>query len=239
MKKLLFLLLSVTMLLAFTACNSSKPVEDTQIDEPVVEDAQDIDAPQDDVIEESQPEVEEEKEKEKDNVVSDAPAKPEEKPAEKPAEKPVSPTPEVKPEAKPEEKPAETPQSKTPANVILSDFKAKVNGTSDLEALAEDLLKNPMIQFMPASMAVEPGFLNGFKSEIEGFSKGVMFGPAIGTIPFIGYLFEVEGDVNAFIATLKENADLRWNICTSADEMVVGSVGNKVCFVMAPSAFEE
>ncbi len=236
MKKLLFLLLSVSMLIAFTACNSSAPVEDEKIDEPIVEEQQDIDAPQDDVVEEPQPEVEEDKEKDE---VSSTPAKPEEKPA----EKPISPAPEVKPEVepevKPEEKPAETPQSKTPANVILSDFKAKVSGASDLEALAEDLLKNPMIQFMPASMAVEPGFLNGFKSEINGFSKGVMFGPAIGTIPFIGYLFEVEGDVNAFIATLKENADLRWNICTSADEMVVGSVGNKVCFVMAPSAFEE
>lgn len=235
MKKLLFMLLSVAMLLAFAACNSSAPVEDEKIDEPIVEEQQDIDAPQDDVIEESQPEGEEEK----DNVVSDPPAKPEAKPEEKPAEKPVSPTPEVKPEAKPEEKPAETPQSNTPANVILSDFKAKVSGSSDLEALAEDLLKNPIIQFMPASMAVEPGFLNGFKSEINGFSKGVMFGPAIGTIPFIGYVFEVDGDVSAFISTLKENADLRWNICTSADEMVVGSVGNKVCFVMAPSAFEE
>ncbi|MBE6916063.1 MAG: hypothetical protein E7471_05470 [Ruminococcaceae bacterium] len=231
MKKILFMLLSVAMLLAFAACNSSAPVEDEKIDEPIVEEQQDIDAPQDDVIGEPQPEVEEEK----DNVVSDPPAKPEVKPE----EKPITPAPEVKPEEKPAEKPVEQPQSNTPANVILSDFKAKVNGTTDLEALAGELMKNPIIQFMPASMAVEPGFLNGFKSEINGFSKGVMFGPAIGTIPFIGYLFEVDGDVNAFISTLKENADLRWNICTSADEMVVASVGNKVCFVMAPSAFEE
>lgn len=230
MKKILFMLLSVAMLLAFAACNSSAPVEDEKVDEPIVEEQQDVDAPQEDAADETLPE-----EEEKEDAISDPLAKPEEKPA----EKPITPAPEVKPEAKPEEKPAETPQSQTPANVILADFKAKVNGASDLEALAADLLKNPIIQFMPASMPVEPGFLNGFKSEISGFSKGVMFGPAIGTIPFMGYLFEVEGDVNAFIATLKENADLRWNICTAADEMVVASVGNKVCFVMAPSAFEE
>ena len=234
MKKILFMLLSVAMLLAFAACNSSAPVEDEKVDEPIVEEQQDVDAPQEDAADETLPE-----EEEKEDAISDPLAKPEEKPA----EKPIAPAPEVKPgakpEEKPEEKPAETPQSQTPANVILADFKAKVNGASDLEALAADLLKNPIIQFMPASMPVEPGFLNGFKSEISGFSKGVMFGPAIGTIPFMGYLFEVEGDVNAFIATLKENADLRWNICTAADEMVVASVGNKVCFVMAPSAFEE
>ena len=230
MKKILFMLLSVAMLLAFAACNSSAPVEDEKVDEPIVEEQQDVDAPQEDAADETLPE-----EEEKEDAISDPLAKPEEKPA----EKPITPAPEVKPEAKPEEKPAETPQSQTPVNVILADFKAKVNGASDLEALAADLLKNPIIQFMPASMPVEPGFLNGFKSEISGFSKGVMFGPAIGTIPFMGYLFEVEGDVNAFIATLKENADLRWNICTAADEMVVASVGNKVCFVMAPSAFEE
>ena len=38
---------------------------------------------------------------------------------------------------------------------------------------------------------------------------------------------------------LKANANLRWNICTTADEMVAGSVGNKVFFVMCPTEFTE
>ena len=68
-----------------------------------------------------------------------------------------------------------------------------------------------------------------------------MFGPMIGSIPFIGYVFELkdETDVNQFISTLKSNADLRWNICTEADEMVVCSVDKKVFFVMCPKYFEE
>ena len=68
-----------------------------------------------------------------------------------------------------------------------------------------------------------------------------MFGPMIGTIPFIGYVFELkdETDVNQFISTLKSNANLRWNICTEADEMVVCSVDKKVFFVMCPKYFEE
>ena len=68
-----------------------------------------------------------------------------------------------------------------------------------------------------------------------------MFGPAIGAIPFIGYVFVLEegADVNAFLLKLNNAADPRWNICTSADETQSTAVGNKICFVMAPSTFEE
>jgi 16S rRNA pseudouridine516 synthase len=76
---------------------------------------------------------------------------------------------------------------------------------------------------------------------VEGFKKGVMFSPMIGTIPFVGYIFTVEDgeDVNKFIENLEKNADKRWNICTEADEMVVSAEGNTVFFVMSPSKFEE
>ena len=62
----------------------------------------------------------------------------------------------------------------------------------------------------------------------------------IGSIPFVGYVFELEdaSSVDSFISTLKDNADLRWNICVAADEMVTGSVGNKVFFVMCPTSLE-
>ena len=94
---------------------------------------------------------------------------------------------------------------------------------------------------MPASMPVEEGFLNGFDNEIKGFKEGVMFGPAIGTIPFVGYIFTVAdgGDVDAFVKTLGDNANLRWNICTEAEEMICEAVGNTVFFVMCPTSFEE
>ena len=95
---------------------------------------------------------------------------------------------------------------------------------------------------MPAVMPVEEGWLNGFgDAEITGFKEGAMFGPMIGTIPFVGYVFELkdETDVNQFISILKSNADLRWNVCTEADEMAVCSVDKKVFFVMCPKYFEE
>ena len=128
----------------------------------------------------------------------------------------------------------------TIGEVLYEDFKSKANGTA--QEIADGLLQNSVIQFMPASMPVEPGFLNGFdNAEIKGFKEGVMFGPAMGTMPFIGYIFTLEdgADVDAFKTTLKDSANLRWNICTEAEEMVVESEGNTVFFLMCPKSFEQ
>lgn len=109
------------------------------------------------------------------------------------------------------------------------------------QEIADQLLKDPNLGFMGATMLVEEGLLNGFgNAEIKGFKEGVMFGPAIGTIPFIGYVFTLDEDtdVEKFKQTLEENADLRWNICTEADELVVESEGDKVIVIMTPNQFD-
>ena len=165
----------------------------------------------------------------------------------KPAKKPNK---TEKPSKKPEknEKPDDTEKEtneeqkkETVANTLMSDFKS-IAKSQNAESIANQLIANKIIPFMPAVMPVEEGWLNGFgDAEITGFKEGAMFGPMIGTIPFIGYVFELkdETDVNQFISTLKSNANLRWNICTEADEMVVCSVDKKVFFVMCPKYFEE
>jgi len=132
----------------------------------------------------------------------------------------------------------------TVGGILAADFKAKVEADASLSAqeLADALVTNEIIPFAGAAMPVEQGMLMGFgNAEVTGFSEGVMFAPMIGTIPFIGYVFTLEDGVDAegFVTTLKDNADLRWNICTEAEEMVTETVGNKVFFVMCPSAFEE
>ena len=38
---------------------------------------------------------------------------------------------------------------------------------------------------------------------------------------------------------LKENADLRWNICTEADEMEAAVFDHYVFFVMSPKNFDQ
>lgn len=132
----------------------------------------------------------------------------------------------------------------SPAQTLLAAFKEQIDANASLGAqeLAEALLANSVIPFAGASMPVEPGFLTGFgEAEITDFEEGVMFAPMIGSIPFMGYVFDLadDADADAFTAALKDNADPRWNICTEAEETVVEAVGDKVFFVMSPAQFEE
>ena len=126
----------------------------------------------------------------------------------------------------------------TLAEILEYDFQMRVSdGETGLTALAEGLLDNDAINFDGVTMPVEPGLLMGFgNTEITGFDEGVQFGPLISTTPFIGYLFHLDGSVDDddFMETLEANADLRWNICTSADEMVSSEKSDIVLFVMAP-----
>ena len=128
----------------------------------------------------------------------------------------------------------------TVGKVLLQDFKSNPDGT--VLEVAERIITSESIPFMGGAMEVEPGLLTGFdNAEITGFKEGAMFSPMIGTIPFVGYIFEVEDgtDVDAFMETLKDNANLRWNICTEAEELTLGREGNKVFFLMSPMSFEE
>ncbi len=147
-------------------------------------------------------------------------------------------------EAVEEEKPeVEVEISGSIANTLLNMFKDEVKKGTSLTEMAEAIVvDNPIIPFGPIVMEVEEGYLNGFSNaEIKGFDAGVVFAPMIGTIPFVGYLFDLptEAEAEAFVETLKANANLRWNVCTEADEMVVENVGDKVFFVMSPVDFEE
>lgn len=128
----------------------------------------------------------------------------------------------------------------TPAGKLVAEFEKQAANEKDPVKLAETLAGNEIFPFMAASMEVEPGFLMGFDADITGFTKGATYGPVISTIPFIGYVFECadEAAAAALRQQLEENANLAWNICTSADESACSVVGNLVMFVMAPAAFE-
>lgn len=115
------------------------------------------------------------------------------------------------------------------------------NADKTPQEIADAMIENPVIEFMGMTAPVEEGYLSGFgDTEITGFDEGVMFGPAIGTIPFVGYVFDLsdDTDVDEFVQTIEDNADLRWNICTEADELVVENKGDKVVVIMTPESFE-
>ena len=132
----------------------------------------------------------------------------------------------------------------TVGQTLLQDFRSRMEADPSLDAqsLADALLTNEQLPFAGASMPVENGLLTGFgNTEITGFQEGVLFSPVISTIPFVGYIFILEEgcDTEAFLKTLEDNADPRWNICTEADEVGIDHVGNTVFFLMCPSSFED
>lgn len=129
----------------------------------------------------------------------------------------------------------------TLGNKLLASFEATATDSADALSIAETLIKNEAINFAGGAMPVEEGYLVGFdNTEIKGFKDGAMFAPMIGTIPFVGYVFSLKdgADIVSFTEILKNSANLRWNICTSAEEMVVASKGNKVFFIMCPEGLE-
>ncbi len=130
----------------------------------------------------------------------------------------------------------------TLGEILLADFTERAaNETATAQEIADGLMTNPAILFGPITMPVEQGLLTGFgNTEITGFKEGVTFAPMIGSIAFVGYVFDLEEDTDAaaFMQTLKDNADPRWNICVEAEETVCEQVGNKVFFVMCPKSLE-
>lgn len=129
------------------------------------------------------------------------------------------------------------------AGNVAKEFTAVAQGASSTDDIADKLMNSEALSDAPGfgMMPVEPGFLNGFSSEISGFAEGTQFSPMIGTIPFMGFVFKLDGSMSAddFMGQLKDNADKRWNICTEADDLATTAVGDYVVFVMAPRSFEE
>ena len=142
------------------------------------------------------------------------------------------------------------------ATVIYPDVAENTWGESLWEAFETTMNDNPSATAVDAAFMVSmhesipeeamfgsaeimPGLLAGFNNyEVTGFKSGAMFGPMMGSVAFIGYVFELEegADVNAFMTNLTDNADPRWNICVEADQTVVGAYNNMVFFLMCPNS---
>ena len=127
-----------------------------------------------------------------------------------------------------------TSGTKTIGGALRSEFKASASSCSSTEELVNILAKNDSLSDW--NIVVEPvteGYLSGFDADITGFSEGTRFAPMIGTIPFVGYVFKTD-DVSTLFSSLNETANLNWNICTSADELIVEVDGDYVLCVMSP-----
>lgn len=230
MKKLISVLLVLCMMFSLAACSDSNnaATENTDnivITQPTLDPSEDINVPAADPGEQPEelptPEVDEEGE----TVGAETPEEPEES---------------TQPE---ENEPSADPNASTAGDMLFSKF-VEIAADSSLSAqeIADKLMADEMIPFGPMVMPIEPGPQMGLgEASLGGFYEGVMFGPMIGSIPFVGYIFSLDDGVSVddFLNVIRDNYDLRWNICTEAEQMVCGSYENKVFFVMCPRSLAE
>lgn len=126
----------------------------------------------------------------------------------------------------------------TVASKLTQEFKKEMKEENDPKSVAEKLSENYLSEIsVQVEELDENSYIAGFDTEIKGYKSGYAIRPMIGTIPFIAYIFEVD-DAENFVNTLTDNANLRWNICTEADEMQSAVVDNYVFFVMSPKNFD-
>ncbi len=214
MKKLFALILSAAMLLSFAACGGKEEAET-------------------DTTKKEIPTFELTDPAEENDVIVDDEMNQPAAPGEGPEEMPGVDAPVVDGEGD-----APVANGESAAQTLLNVFYNEIgaNPEATAEELANAVVAHESIQFMPMVMTAEEGYLAGFNNEIKGFESGATFAPGIATIPFVGYIFKLAdgADVEAFKATLKAEANLRWNICTEAEEMVCENVGNTVFFLMCP-----
>lgn len=123
------------------------------------------------------------------------------------------------------------------ANLVL-EFEKEMPKSKNIKEVADKIIKTNIINPHVEYLEMEEGYLPGFKEEIKEFNSAVVISPTISTIPFIAYIFEVDNP-SEFANNLKKQANLRWNICTEADEMQVSVVDNYVFFVMSPNNFDD
>ncbi|MBQ8823079.1 MAG: hypothetical protein IJZ82_10575 [Lachnospiraceae bacterium] len=125
---------------------------------------------------------------------------------------------------------------------VFNELVADEAAGHDALTIADKLVTHESILFSGGAMEIEEGFLSGFDNyEVTGFEQGAMFAPMMGSIPFVGYIFTLpeDADIDAFMTGLKDNANLRWQICVEADEMICEANGNTVFFLMCPTTFEQ
>lgn len=122
---------------------------------------------------------------------------------------------------------------------LVQEFKNEITKTKDIQKVANNIVKSNIITpHVEVADMTNSDYLMGFKEQITGYKKAYIIAPTISTIPFIAYIFEADNPTE-LASTLKEQANLRWNICTEADEMQVAVVDNYVFFVMSPNNFDD
>ena len=118
-----------------------------------------------------------------------------------------------------------------------------VNQDATAQELAEDLAESTAELFFGTATPIEKGaeYFAGFDNyRITGYKAAAVYMPMIGSIPFVGYVFELEDGVDpaTFLKSLTDNCNPKWNICVEAEQTVAGAIGNRAFFLMCPKTME-
>lgn len=141
-----------------------------------------------------------------------------------------------------------TPQveENTTGAKLWAEFQQAVtqNNSATPQELATTLVESMADTFFGEATQLEKNaeFFTGFDNyRITGYKDGAVYMPMMGSIAFVGYVFEVEDgtDPAAFLKNLTDNCNTRWNICVEADQVVAGAIGNRVFFLMCPKNMGE
>lgn len=116
---------------------------------------------------------------------------------------------------------------------LVNRFQEHAKEESDPMEIAQKIIADDLAEISLEAESVEPGWLNGFDEDVTGFTKGVMIAPVIGSIPYVSYVFETD-DPEALVKELDEKHNMRWNICTEAEEKVSSIYENLVYYAMVP-----
>ncbi len=127
----------------------------------------------------------------------------------------------------------------TVAGILTNQFKEEMKKSDNPFEVIKKISENEIIATSIDVVELKnEDYVDGFDKEIKGYKKAYAIKPIIGSIPFIAYIFEVD-DAKEFETELNDNANLRWNVCTEADNKNSAVVDGYVFFVMAPKSFEE
>ena len=118
----------------------------------------------------------------------------------------------------------------TVADRLTSAFEENA-ALGNVSSIAQGIIDADIFEVSLDVMEVEPGDLLGFNQPIQNFTEGASFSPMIGSIPFMGYIFHTSNP-ESLVEELESSYDLRWNICTEAEEFVLRVSGDYVMFVM-------
>ncbi len=108
----------------------------------------------------------------------------------------------------------------------------------------EAIMNSNLVYAFPGAMpmAFEPDtYLMGIGTDgatFGGFVSSYALIPMMMGQPFVVYVFDLaaDADVNAFVESVKTNANPAWNICTTAEDVTVGACGNLVVLAMCQKA---